>query len=618
MSDEYDWKLEDAYSVLGIPIDEKDNLELNWERIGQITPGQFEQIVDNVSFGWHWRVNEIIEMYRDHLTLDQKQALREKAFVSYAKFLTVHKLTFLDWKQTKTFYVNFKDPGFVYEEGKDYGTIPAPYTHKDFHRYFRQFIYDKVSYDNFCYTYPPNLQGYLKLLAQSNAKKLNAFFLRAKLWCYVRAKDRAKHSYITGSSGSGKSELIKFITYSEIKKEYRRGHIVLIDPNGDLAEQTVKMALVEGVKYKDIVYFDPFLHRDYTPCINPLQTADQSEQNIDRLSQELCKVFSAILKADAGLSTQMEAVFTPCAATLLREGYASFLDLQNFVDSEEVAEPYLELGRQSDFAPHRSFFERKFTDTTYKQTKASIYTKLQSLLNSSVFVNTTTGSTTIDLFEILNQKTPKLLIFKLSKGAMGSEASEAFGRLILGLISALALQRDDQAEGARVPVNVTIDEFQNYTGGKILKEALTEHRKYKIAYTLACQYPGQIDTDTQNAVFANTNVKLVGQQQDPRNIALLSRTLGCTPEEIRALGVGHFVGKVAEKPHFSLTVPDIAIKTHTKIFGWNWNRFISYQLEHYYQPKGQLEPIFGTDKIKERDDHKSQEPKLKKPLYTDF
>lgn len=64
------------------------------------------------------------------------------------------------------------------------------------------------------------------------------------------ARDRAKHTYITGSSGSGKSELIKFITFSELKKEHRKGHIVLIDPNGDLAEQIQKWLLSKVLNTK--------------------------------------------------------------------------------------------------------------------------------------------------------------------------------------------------------------------------------------------------------------------------------------------------------------------------------------------------------------------------------
>ena len=605
-----DWKLERAYEILGLPFANQAELDAEFEILGEIQLTQFEEVIATISQEYYDKVMCLRSNFNHVLDNKERLQLERKAFISYKDFLRQHELKYLDWRPVKNPYRRaYDDPKFI-----------EPDAVYDLHDYLRNnlLVTNEQDYEDFCKNYPPNISGYLKLLSNSSAKKLNSFFLQSKLWCYVRARDRAKHTYITGSSGSGKSELIKFITFSELKKEHRKGHIVLIDPNGDLAEQTVKMALVEGIKYKDIVYFDPFLHKDYTPCINPLQTADKSERNIDRLSQELCKVFSAILKADAGLSTQMEALFTPCVATLLREGRSSFVDLQNFVDSEDIAAPYLELGKESPFLQHRRFFENKFKEAAYKQTKTSIYTKLQSLLNSAVFVNTTTGQTTIDLFKILNEKTPKLVIFKLSKGSMGSEASEALGRCILGLISVLALQRDGQPENARVPVNLTVDEFQNYVGGKILKEGLTELRKYKIAYTLACQYPNQIDTDTQNAVFANTNVKLVGQQQDPRNIALLSRMLSCTTEEIKALGVGHFIGKVGEKPYFELSVPDITLKTHTKIFGWNWNRFVSYQLEHYYQPKGDLRPIFGTDKKQEQLAHKDREPHIKKPLFTEF
>ncbi len=607
-----DWKLRRAYEILGLPFGNQAQLDKEFDILGEIQISQFEEIIDKISQEYYGKVMDLRHSFHHVLDDNERIKLEVKAFIPYRDFLRQHELKHLDWKPQKNPQRRFyDDPEFIEPD--------AVYSLHDYLKN-RLGISSLQDYEDFCKDYPPNTTGYLNLLSHSSAKKLDRFFGQSKLWCYVHARDRAKHTYITGSSGSGKSELIKFITFSEIQKEHRKGHVVLIDPNGDLAEQTVKMALSEGLDYQDIIYFDPFLDEVLTPCINPLQTADTSERNIDRLSQELCKVFSSILKADAGLSTQMEALFTPCVATLLREGHSSFIDLQDFVDSDGIAEPFLELGKQSPFAQHRRFFENKFNDNSYRATKMSIYTKLQSLLNSSVFVNITTGRTTIDLFKILNKEEPKLIVFKLSKGSMGSDASEAFGRFVLGIISVLALQRDSQDENDRVPVSLIVDEFQNYVGGKILKEGLTELRKYKIAYTLACQYPNQIDTDTQDAVFANTTVKIVGQQQDPKNIALLSKTLSCEPEELKALKVGNFIAKIGEKPYFPLSVPDIVLKAHTKIQNWDWSGFVDYQLKNYYEFKGNIQTIFTTDSDTEEEqtEHKAQEPQPKTPLFKDF
>lgn len=649
-----------AYKILGINLtDAHEDILEEFDCIGQIIPYTYEDLIKKVPAIYKRKIEAGLKEADAglfDLTDEEKRVLQEEGFITYDEFL--HFLEMKNIKFARVSELNKKpqEPEFVdieeldicdpkaakfitrYERAmKKYETDLEIYwkkcqlddenyafNHPAFLPYFRDFfnILTQQAYDFFCSEYPPTIEGYMALLERSSATKLRAFFFKTRLWAFIRGTDRARHTFITGSSGSGKSELLKFLIYADLKKPKRKTHIVLIDPNGDLAEQTVKMALASGIDPDDIIYFDPYLSPTHTPCINPLQTNDKSEKNLDRFSQEICKVFDAILNTDSGLSNQMKALFIPCVTSLLHHGNASFIDLQRFM-GEKTNEPYINIGKKSPISTHRQFFNFGFHESAYKPTKASIYTKLQSLLNSSVFVNMTTGKTTIDLFEILNSRKRKLIVFKLSKGAMGAEISEAFGRFLLGIISVIGMQRSDLDEKNRVQVNLLVDEFQNYAGGNTLKEALAELRKYRIADTLACQYPGQLDTETQKAVFSNTHVKIIGQQQDPANISLLSKTIGAPIEIIESLSLGNFLVKNGEKSFFKLSVPDMVIERHRELSKEAWKNFISLQLEKYYRPNPTLSDITPLTDLNEIQDNTDIPeiptiPEIKSPRYTNF
>jgi len=57
----------------------------------------------------------------------------------------------------------------------------------------------------------------------------------------------------------------------------------------------------------------------------------------------------------------------------------------------------VEVGQKSYNPNFRNFFKREFQNRIYDQTKGSIYTKIQSLLNSSIFYNLTNGISTLNL-----------------------------------------------------------------------------------------------------------------------------------------------------------------------------------------------------------------------------
>ena len=102
------------------------------------------------------------------------------------------------------------------------------------------------------------------------------------------------------------------------------------------------------------------------------------------------------------------------------------------------------------------------------------------------------------------------MLFGLSKGKMGEEASQAYGKFIVSMFQSLAFKRADQNEDDRMPTFMAIDEFQNYVTDSI-KVILAEARKYKMHLILSHQSIGQIsNTELRDTILGNTSIKAVG------------------------------------------------------------------------------------------------------------
>ena len=207
---------------------------------------------------------------------------------------------------------------------------------------------------------------------------------------------------------------------------------------------------------------------------------DTGPQNIDIAAQSMVEAFKQILR-NTTLTLQMEALLIPCISVLLKRRGSTLLDLQRFMNDHRNGD-LVRLGERSDNPAQRLFFRDRFFEKTFDATKASIATKIQSLLNSRTFFHLTVGESTLDIGEVLDSRS--LLIFNLAKGKLGPETSEAFGRFVLALMQSAILKRAQSAKAARVPVHLFIDEFQNYIAPSIA-EILSESRKFGLHLTIA-------------------------------------------------------------------------------------------------------------------------------------
>jgi len=392
---------------------------------------------------------------------------------------------------------------------------------------------------------------------------------------YIPFEAFKRHAYIVGGSGSGKSELLKLIAHHIMTaKSLKDANLVVIDPHGDMADEIARFRDCQNENAKGISIFDPFWLSGRMPAIDPfyIHFEHRTEEAIEVLASNLADAFDEII-ADASLSQQMRTLLIPCISVLIRREHSELTDLQRFMMSAENVD-LVELGKNSPNIGQANFFKGMFSDKAYESTKRSIYTRLQSLLNSTSFRRMTSGKGIFDFDLLLNgMDEGQKIIVKLPKGALGADVSSAMGRLILAKIKALGFRRQHISKHKRHPTYIIIDECQNFIGESI-ETALTELRKFGIHLILANQIVGQdMSPQLRKIIFANTAVKISGYN-DESSRAVMAKEMGADVEMLRNLTTGKFVCKVADPQQktepFIFTAPSHLVKNRWSCAPEEW------------------------------------------------
>jgi len=468
----------------------------------------------------------------------------------------------------------------------------ADFSREDIYPYNMLGIMDADDRAVFIDKYQPNTMGYIQCLRDYFPLFFKA--LSKNLALRIPEPELRKHTYITGRTGSGKTELLKSILYDKIAQN--RSAIVVLDPNGDFCKDIATFRHLH--EQERLVYIDPVVFPDATPVLNPFDIADTSIEGIDISAQTLTQSIRESVK-EGRLSNQMEVLLYPVIATLLQKGDADMKELQRFMDA--TSSDYLyKLGLQSKFTNHRDFFRTQFDTSTYEATKASIKTRIQSLLNSYIFSRLIEGKSSFDLESLIEQR--KVIVFNLAKGKMGTDASAAYGRLILSTLQAIAYRRVNKDPEKRVTTYIAIDEFQNYITPSI-ESILTEARKYGLHLMFASQVSGQnMDMNMRRIALSCTNIKIVGANSRTAHEEIAGE-IGIHANDLQTLGVGEFICKIGNSPPVRFRGTSELVKKSPKYYVSDdeWNNILTVQKARYYRDlTAQEEEKNATDAVKSR------------------
>jgi len=341
-------------------------------------------------------------------------------------------------------------------------------------------------------------------------------------WRAIGDGDLARHVYVVGATGTGKSTLLA----SMIRQDVAAGRgIMLIDPHGDLFAE-IRDHLPHEIMRRALL-------ADAGDLINPfalnLLAIEDDHTGMQRnfVCNQLIHMFKRLLYADC------PEAFGPMFEAYFRNALMLLMDAE---------------GPQANLAD----FERIFGDRTWRQrllTKCGdpavlrfwteiaghaggeakleniapyICSKLTQLTGNPVLRPIlAAASPGLDLPGALAEG--RVVLCNLAKGRIGGPDAALLGGILTIRLFAAAMARSSLPPGERTSFRLYLDEFQTYASDT-LGQMLAECRKFGLELVLANQSIGQVDgrgADIGHAILANVG-SLLAFRVGPMDARLLA------------------------------------------------------------------------------------------------
>ena len=387
------------------------------------------------------------------------------------------------------------------------------------------------------------------------SKVPSTFFFNRTFKTLLPFPNRARHAYILGSSGSGKTEFLKIFAWSDIQNKV--GSLVL-DPHGELVQHISKYKTENELlylspefgKYGYYFRFNPFDHEFHN------KPEREKQAFISVKSQELLNAFAIVMGTE--FSENMKRIIFNILQVLLNTKGMKLNDFLMFL-RPATSGPYENLASQHYSENVRLYFKHDFNEKRLEITKASVLTRFENALANYHLANIfDCERSSFNLKKSLNQG--KCILINASQGILGEQGSQLLGSFLLSELTTLALQKANIPEQYRKPWMVYLDEVQNFLTPRIDK-ILAEARKYGLHLTMANQYINQIENvRLRSSILANTNIKCLGLSSN-KDYDLMAKEMGYKNKEIPALGQGRFIVKVGSFFPIAIKAYDFLVNT---------------------------------------------------------
>ncbi len=312
---------------------------------------------------------------------------------------------------------------------------------------------------------------------------------------FISDDDRRRHVYIIGKTGTGKTELLKYMIMQDIKA----GHgVAFIDPHGDAAEDLLSQIPPE--RAEDVIYFNP-ADTERPVGMNMLEANTEQEKHFvaTYIVGLMYKLYDPHKTGIIG--PRFEHAIRNAMLTVMSEPGSTFMEVvrvltdANFVQEmlPKVQDPVVrrywtdQIAQTSDF--HKSevldYIVSKFGRFVTDRMMRNIIGQSQSAFN---------------IRDIMDNR--KILLVNLSKGKISEENSNFLGLILVPKILVAAMSRQDVPEEQRPDFFLYVDEFQNFAT-ETFADILAEARKFHLNLIVANQFIGQIEEEVKNAIFGN-------------------------------------------------------------------------------------------------------------------
>jgi hypothetical protein len=288
-----------------------------------------------------------------------------------------------------------------------------------------------------------------------------------------------KHSFIIGSSGSGKSKFIELLISKISGLQYRENYkIIVIDPHASLAEG---LSAVPGFKNIDFKNSSTDLFPD-------------ANSDVSAATELTATLFKSLL-ADS-YNPKAETVLKFSLLVLLTAQAMSLPNLKMFITDLDFRNQVLD--HVGSYVPVnvKKFFGADFNELRTKHYNDAIV-PIASLVDEMQMQPAISNQDQYSLSKHIQENF--LTVFSLNKVSMGEKVVKTVAGLLIQQIFLLA-----QTRTINQKIILFIDEV-SVVQNPALAAILSEARKFNLFVVLTQQYFGQIEKDLQDSILTNVS-----------------------------------------------------------------------------------------------------------------
>ncbi|OHA59673.1 MAG: hypothetical protein A2589_02340 [Candidatus Vogelbacteria bacterium RIFOXYD1_FULL_46_19] len=387
-------------------------------------------------------------------------------------------------------------------------------------------------------------------------------FRGRKITFGIKSEDRARHMYVIGKTGMGKSTMLENLAIQDIKNGEG---MCFIDPHGKTAE--LLLEYIPKERLDDVLYIAPF-DLDYPIAFNVMEDVGKDRRHL--VAAGLMSAFKKIW-VDAW-SARMEYILNNTILALLEYPGSTLLSVNKMISDKKFREKVVACVTDPGV---RSFWVDEFANYTERfaaEATPAIQNKVGQF-TSNPLIRNILGQTksSFDFRELMDQK--KIVIINLSKGLIGEGNANLIGSMLITKIYLAAMSRANVSDAEMTklpPFYLYVDEFQSFAN-ESFADILSEARKYKLSLTIAHQYIEQMPEEVRDAVFGNVGTTVVFRV-GPFDAEVFEKVFfpTFTKEDLVSLGFAQIymslmIDGIGSKPFSAVTLPPIpALETSFK------------------------------------------------------
>ncbi|BDC00276.1 helicase HerA domain-containing protein [Saccharolobus caldissimus] len=307
----------------------------------------------------------------------------------------------------------------------------------------------------------------------------------------LELEDLQRHMYVIGGTGAGKTSFLGTLI-THFMKTYPESVVVLIDPNGDFAEQLASSM----ADYEKLIYVDPV---QTTVSVNPLSIPEGiPHEQAELLAESNVKeIFEQLFALKAGAVYVEYVIINALKILYMKTRNPTFSDLYNIILKLRSGE--LDLPINDPLWEEKLQQFQELEETTY----VSALSRLEEYATNPLLKRLFSSDSISDVLEPGN-----LIVINASNAYIGDKASFL---MIAGWVYKLwysALIRRALRKKL-IPVLTIIDEFEVISDLSIIDTILSQARKFYMHLVLAHQHTGQLKPEMLKSIFSNTAVKVL-------------------------------------------------------------------------------------------------------------